>query len=599
MADTTTSAIQFREYGIGEIFLSYQVQVPPNQRDYAWKREQVTTLYSDFDAAMSDEGPYFVGTIVTIDRGQDVLEVVDGQQRLATTAILIAAIRDYLREQGDSEAVDSIDRDYLAKFNLAKRDRIDKMALNVVDKDLFHKIIDGTDVPKSATRQSQKRLLDARATARQHVRHVLSSLVNPASHPDRLIEWIEFIRKRAQVVLLQVPTDADAYRMFETLNDRGLRVSQADLVKNHLFARAGNDRMVQVQHLWSGMTSTLEAATNDPDVTIDFIRHYLIMRHGHTREVEVFKKLQLTVRGATSVVDFATSLDALAAVYVATFNADHERWVPFGERARRAIEVLHLFDVKPMRPIVMAVAYSFAKGEIVPTLEYLSILGVRLVATSATRSAVVEIPLATAAKKIADRTITTAAQLRTELAGVVPSDSTLRDAVRTLTVSNTRLAKYYLRSLQTTADSRDERAWWMPNMADMSLEHVLPQKPEGNWPQFTDEQHGDFVNRLGNLALMLAADNAGLRSEPFESKRPTYEKAFFTLTSQIAEADDWTPEAIEQRQTTLAQYAADTWPIKPAVKPPRPPRPKRPRAESQDEDWAQAANRTMRKAAGI
>jgi Protein of unknown function DUF262/Protein of unknown function (DUF1524) len=595
VADSTT-AIQFREFGIGEIFQTYQIQVPPNQRDYAWKREQVTTLCSDFDAAMSDDGPYFVGTIVTIDRGQDVLEVVDGQQRLATVAILIAAIRDYLREQGDSEAVKSIEGDYLARFNLAKRDSIHKMALNVADNELFHRVIDGTDVPTTATRQSHKRLLDARVSTRKHVRQVLSSLVNPASHPDRLVEWIEFIRKRAQVVLLQVSTDADAYRMFETLNDRGLRVSQADLVKNHLFARAGNDRMVQVQHLWSGMTSTLEAATNDPDVTIDFIRHYLITRQGHLREVDVFKKLQSTVRGATGVLDFATSLDALAAVYVATFNPDHERWAPFGERARRAIEVLHLFDVKPMRPVVMAVANTFAKGELVPTLEYLSILGVRLVATGSTRTAVVEVPLAAAARKITEGGITSAAHLRSELAGVVPSDSTLRDAFKTLTVSNTRLAKYYLRSLQTTADRSDERAWWMPNMAGMSLEHVLPQRPEGNWPQFTDEQHGDFVNRLGNLALMKATDNSDLRSDPFESKRPTYAKAYFTLTSQIADLDAWTPEAIEQRQATLASFSADAWPIKPAIKPPRPPKATRSGRETEDEDINEIAHRTMREA---
>lgn len=344
------------------------------------------------------------------------------------------------------------------------------------------------------------------------------------------------------------------------------------------------------------MTSTLEAATNDPDVTIDFVRHHLITRLGHLREVDVFKKLQSTVRGATGVVDFATSLEVLAAVYVATFNPDHERWAPFGERARRAIEVLHLFDVKPMRPVVMSVANTIAKGELVPTLEYLSILGVRLVATGSTRTAVVEVPLATAAKKITQGTVTTAAQLRTELAGVGPSDSTLRDAFRTLTVSNTRLAKYYLRSLQTTADDSDDRAWWMPNMAGMSLEHVLPQKPEGNWPQFTDEQRGDFVNRLGNLALMLATDNSDLRSHPFESKRPSYAKAYFTLTSQIAEADDWTPEAIEQRQITLASFAAETWPIRPAAKRPRPPKAKRSRPESDDEDFAQAANRIMREA---
>lgn len=581
--------IQLGEFGIGDIFKSKLLQVPRNQRDYAWKRDQITTLFEDFEEAIADEGPYFLGTIVTVARG-DVLEVVDGQQRLATTAILIAAIRDHMRDIDDTEAVESINRDYLAVFKLTKRDRVHKMTLNVADNDLFIRIIDGIDVPTSAARQSHKRLLEARTIARKRVREIIAGL-SPTAQPDRLVEWLEFIESRARVVLLQVPTDADAYRMFETLNDRGLRVSQADLVKNHLFARARDQRMGEVQHLWSSMTSTLEAATNDPDITIDFIRHCLITKYGYLREVDMFKTLQGKVRSATGVADFATTLDTLATVYVATFNPDHERWNAYGEPARKAVEVLHLFDIKPLRPVVMAVANGFGRAEMVPALDYLSVLAVRLIITTGTRSSVVELPLATAARKVTEGAIDTAGQLRSELDGIMPSDHRFRGAFQTAAVSSTKLAKYYLRSLQSTAEGTSGRAWWMPrdDMASINLEHVLPQKPEDNWPQFDEEAHEANVNRIGNLALMRAEDNSGLRSQPFDVKRPIYARAHYTLTSQIAEAGDWTPATIEVRQGTLAGLAVETWPIKRPTTP-KPLKPKRHRT-SRTEDFAEDALR--------
>ena len=76
-------------------------------------------------------------------------------------------------------------------------------------------------------------------------------------------------------MLLKVPDDADAYKMFETLNDRGLRTSQADLVKNYLFGKSG-ERFAEVQSRWSFMRGALEAL-DEEDITINFLRHALVL----------------------------------------------------------------------------------------------------------------------------------------------------------------------------------------------------------------------------------------------------------------------------------------------------------------------------------
>ncbi len=97
MADTQ-SQIAFEQPGLGSLLKHNRLGVPANQREYSWTDKEVTQLFQDFAKAISagDQG-YFLGTIVTIPRADSTLEVVDGQQRLATTAILLAAIRDYLK----------------------------------------------------------------------------------------------------------------------------------------------------------------------------------------------------------------------------------------------------------------------------------------------------------------------------------------------------------------------------------------------------------------------------------------------------------------------------------------------------------------------
>src|SRR5438046_2104140 len=95
------------QIGLGGVLKQFRLVVPPNQREYSWE-EEVTTLFQDLTKAILDgEGEYFLGTVVTIPRTPELLEIVDGQQRLATTAILLAEIRNYLvgREDIIAEAI--------------------------------------------------------------------------------------------------------------------------------------------------------------------------------------------------------------------------------------------------------------------------------------------------------------------------------------------------------------------------------------------------------------------------------------------------------------------------------------------------------------
>lgn len=550
--------IAFEELGLGGILNRYRLRVPPNQREYAWEIDpHVTKLLSDFARAIDGEGPYFLGTIVTIPQGDGELEVVDGQQRLATTALLLAAIRDYLKAHGAQDVADSVDTDFLWVFHRERRERIPRLTLNVDDNNMFERIVTGGDVGEP-TRSSHERMLAATREAHRQVQRIVSAL-DERDHADLLNRWIAFIQYRAVVVLLRVPAERDAYRMFETLNDRGLRTSQADLVKNYLFGRAGA-RLPEVQARWSYMRGALESASDDEDIAITFLRHALIVRLGFMRGDEVYEKTQDVVKSEQTAVTFGSTLETLSGVYVATLSPDHERWNPYPDSVRRALEVLNLFDIKPMRPLILAVAAVMSETEAAKAFKLLVSLSVRLIVAASTRSESVEKPLTSTAHDVYEQSITDAAALRAALQGITPNNDVFRAAFETARVSKGTLARYYLRSLEMQAQAAPE-PWFIPqeDKAVINLEHVLPKKPLGNWPTFTDEEAARYTTRLGNQALLNASSNSDLKSKPFSEKRTVYRDAPYVLTSQIAEADEWTPQTIDARQRVLAELAVKTW----------------------------------------
>ena len=346
--------------------------------------------------------------------------------------------------------------------------------------------------------------------------------------------------------------------MFETLNDRGLRTSQADLIKNHLFAKSGS-RIGEVQTRWSYMRGALESL-DDEDIVVNFLRHALVLMRGYLSSKVVYETVQEIARAEQSTVSFAAHLETQANVYVATFNPEHEMWNDYPKATRSAIEVFNLIDIKPLRALLLAIAGKFDPQETAKSFSFLVSLGVRLLIAATIRSGSVEVPLSTAAKDIFDGKITTSAQLKSQLSSLMPSDQQFREAFERARVASARLGRYYLRVLEMAAKSEPE-PYFIPqdDRSIINLEHVLPLKPEDEWPNVSIEDVDQYAKRLGNLVLMRATDNSHVKSDSFESKRPVYAASPYLLTSQLAEEEDWTPAAIVNRQTKLAELALKTW----------------------------------------
>jgi uncharacterized protein with ParB-like and HNH nuclease domain len=120
--------IDFGYTGIATLLKGGRLTVPPNQRSYAWGDDHISDLFDDLSAAIKDgETDYFLGTVVLT--GDGVPDVSDGQQRLATTSILLAKIRDYFLGVGKEKKARQIDTDYLRTTDLKTDETISRLSL--------------------------------------------------------------------------------------------------------------------------------------------------------------------------------------------------------------------------------------------------------------------------------------------------------------------------------------------------------------------------------------------------------------------------------------------------------------------------------------
>jgi len=560
MSDNASiKGFQFTPTGIAGILKTRRLRVPPYQREYSWTKDEVSTLYSDYSRAKSENSDYFLGTIVTIKGNQtEPLEIVDGQQRLTTTVILIAAIRDYLGTIGQPDHVlESINTDYLSTFDRKQSSRVCKLILNIDDHAFFESLVNGGTVAPS--RESHHLLVAAKKAANDHVRSLVRAL-SSKDHPTLLNDWLDFLEHSATVILVETQNGAQAFKMFETLNDRGLKTSQADLVKSYLFGQSGS-RISEAQSKWSSMKDTLEEI-DDNDRAINFLRHFIIATRRFVRADEIYDYTQ-SVRGESNSLAFLAELEIISRIYVATYRPISSHWDGYPISAQRGLTVFNKFDIKPMRPLVLSLAVMFDSAEFSKSIVMMASISVRLIIAGNTRSGTIENGLANVATRVYAGEIANTTAVREAMKAILISDSDFLDQFAQLRISRVDLARYYLQTLEATLADEQE-PWYIANddPAVMTIEHVMPTNcTEDTWQNVDEETKQRCCKRLGNLCVLNKSANNTIGDASFTDKKPTLSQAPFKLTSEIATETDWNYAAIERRQKRLANLAVKAWPV--------------------------------------
>lgn len=566
--------------GIGHFLSDHFLKVPTNQRSYAWEKEEVKYFWSDILNAMEnpDTEDYFIGSIVLAKTKDDSLEVVDGQQRLATTTIILGAIRDYYVEITEPDRAVVVEMPYLLVKDEETLEQRARLTLNVEDDGFFktHVVfrqtgggprqnpLDAKPANRKRFKDSQRNIAEAIRSIRAFVR-AYATLGRPEDAISRLTRMVKYIKLNVKMIAVTVPSHDDAYTIFETLNDRGLDLSKADLLKNHLFRTAGRHKTT-AEAQWYAMNGALETV-GKKNITVDYIRYLWISMHGHVRTKDLYTSIRRNTTAQGRAVELAHQLSDGAIHYASILNSDHPRWYEFGEDTKTDLSNLIMLGIERLHPITLAMVSKFPVHEIKKSMYYLVCASVRILIASPSPGGVFEEQIAKVAPLITRGTVATAKQLADAMnAETVPSDRDFEVQFMSARVSQTGLARYYLRALENEAVEASFPARVTREQYKVTLEHILPQKPSGAWAHVSPDAARAYWNRIGNLALLKERDNTEAGNDDFETiKVPVYRRAtYFKLTRELARTKGlWNENDIEKRQKRLAGLAVRTWPREP------------------------------------
>ena len=403
------------------------------------------------EALIKDDQDYFLGTVVLVQADRETPSIADGQQRIATTTILLARIRDRLIRLHRKGSARSIDESFLRNIDAETEDVLPKIKLNLEDNDFFMRCIlpspedEGYREPNhlTASRPSNKRLLRASQIAEAFVNDTLKALPQSA-HIDHLLRWKKFIESNATVVVVTVPDEIGAFRIFETLNDRGLRASQADILKNYFFSKAGS-RLPEAQMMWNVITSTLETlGDEDGDRLVTYLRHYWVTTHGPTKERELAAQIKDEITGETRTLQLLADASSAVHDYVAVWSSRHPKWSDYKSSTRSYLDTMaeHL-RVEQIRPLMFAVSRHFEPQEADKAFRLFVGWSVRFLVYGG-RGGMLDTQYSLRAKDVGTKKITKARELREAMKPYAPTDAEFEEAFASARVSRPHLARYYL-----------------------------------------------------------------------------------------------------------------------------------------------------------
>ncbi|WIB16270.1 DUF262 domain-containing HNH endonuclease family protein [Curtobacterium sp. MCPF17_050] len=254
-------------------------KIPPYQREYSWHKAQWEDLFEDLIDA---DGAHFLGTIITLDQTTDALEgsilqVVDGQQRLTTLTLLLAAVYSVLKEHIDSldddtrTDVTNLGRQLVRKSDGQPRVTPQKQGLNLFD---YLKVLEEAGLPVEG---EWKPYYPSRRIAKcyQYFRSAILKLADTEdiAETEAALRVHEAALK-AVIVKIEVVSHSDAFVLFESLNNRGMPLSPVDLIKNHLLAESEKKKIMNVDQAFRHWNDMLTSLGDNYSTQERFLRHY-------------------------------------------------------------------------------------------------------------------------------------------------------------------------------------------------------------------------------------------------------------------------------------------------------------------------------------
>ena len=558
--------------GLGKLIKENEFFVPTHQRDYRWDEDRVKKLLDDLTEAI-DRGDqfYFIGLMVFMRTGER-LRVLDGQQRLATTIVLFSAIRAWFGSvDGGTTTSSMIQSDFIGHSEYGESEIRPRLNLNINNNERFQRyVVNGSPMHEVRKEQASLNknapnydLLTAIVHCHARISEIVSEFEDVETAKEYLFGLVKFIRDAVIVVRLTVPSEANAFRVFETLNDRGLDLSAVDLVKNHVFGLAHDHStglLSQVEHRWSQLTHQLTDVKES-----DFLRVYWTSRYGRTQLDQVFDEVRNRIRTGEDAEQLTLDLLDAADHYVALDSSEDPTWSPFSKKCRQGLSSLRVLGSRQVRPVLLSAIVRFTAPEFEKLVWLLETVLIRWQVIGGRRTGMLEITCARLAHKIWENEIRTGQQARAALESVYTSDSDFRVAFGSKQNLSNQKAAYLLRIIEFEERKRQlgANATELEPGQFLSIEHILPKKDPGpEWEAETAADPNladDCSTRLGNTCLLTEKRNRRAARKGFDEKKKTYAKSDILTTGQVSRHSEWNRQSIENHQDWLASRAVGIW----------------------------------------
>lgn len=585
----TIQSIQSDDVSLSGLFQSFYA-VPDYQREYVWAAEQVEQLLSDVrdempDAGNSDAPEYFIGSIVVCPGKEDVLELIDGQQRMTTIYITFCAIRDRLATLGvePMSRLNAQIADAYVDMN-GDENRRYRLDLQYEDSgDALSHLAEGQPV-LDATTLSMKNMKNAHHVA---TRFLVSEFGEDAASVKR---FYGYLTNKVKLIRIQTEDVAKALKIFETINDRGVGLNSMDLLKNLLFMKTPPTKFDQLKNTWKELQDVVFKMGEKP---LRFLRYFIFSQYDvdALREDEIygwFSRNEKLAGYGGDPIRFAKELVAAAKAYSHFRNGAVET----GAR-NRFLDNMRLLGGKAARQhLILLMAGRHLAPHLFDRLasEVENLFFCYVITREPTRTF--------------ERNF---ARWATELRGISTEDefdafitqrfdrekanlsARFKDALGRLKLGMLQQyrSKYVIAKMTQYLDhlayGASESTQWLDHYLSggFEIEHVYPQNPSLEAAaEFGDVEDLSIADYLGNLVLIEKSINASLGNRPFSAKRAGYQQSRLLLTRSLSEQQkigentkidravssiepypEWTEATVLKRQQALTKLACNVWGI--------------------------------------
>ncbi len=542
---------------------SPQFTIPIYQRTYSWTEKECRQLWNDIRRAGRNEdvAVHFIGSIVYIEEGlsqvslQAPLLVIDGQQRLTTVTLLLAALAEVL---GEKQPVDGFSRKKIRNRYLLndeeEGERHFKLLLSQTDRETLKSIVDGKEAPAEPS---------VRVQENYQLFHDWLLALNG--------DYTDVCNGLAKLVIVDIALTRDQDNpqlIFESMNSTGRELSQADLIRN--FVLMGLQPRLQTrlyEEYWRPME--LDFGQEAYGAHFDsFMRHYLTYRTGEIPRIddvyEAFKAYARSPKTAEAGVEALVSDVRQHARYYCAMALGAEK----DKALNQAFRDLRELKVDVAFPFLLELYADYDSGLLSRDDLFEA---VRHVEAYVFRRAVCSIPTNSLNKTFATfgRSLKKDRYLESIKAHFIgmrsyrrfPSDDEFKREFKTRDLYHFPRRTYWLRRFENHG-----RREYVP-VDEYTIEHIMPQNPDlsAEWkselgPEWQRIQE-TWLHTLGNLTL--TGYNSEYSDRPFAEKRDMpggFRESPLRVNAGLGQQESWHEQAIMDRAKRLASQALDVWP---------------------------------------